>query len=337
MSLKRYYVFIISLSLIFLLILWIGPSNIIGAFKTADWKWLLVALFIHILAVGARSLRWGYIIDKPFDFKNNFIVKTIGLFAGNFSPMRSAGEVMNAVAGKNINKITLHEGLSAGLTERFFDLLIVGSLLVISAVWIENIRFLSILGAFLSLTIVVMIYFVNWREGSGIWIYENLHPFLCKLPLNERYLDSIYLRFKDGLKGMTSYTDSFTNGRNLFIVLFLAIISWLLECIRLYVVFNAFNVEINFTSVIIIFLLANVIGVVSVLPGGIGAIELSLTGLFLLFGVPEALAGSIALADRLVSFWVVSALGLIFSSYYAKDILDEVKEYTFGIKIAKDK
>jgi uncharacterized protein (TIRG00374 family) len=337
MSLKRYYVFIISLSLIFLLILWIGPSNIIGAFKTADWKWLLVALFIHILAVGARSLRWGYIIDKPFDFKNNFIVKTIGLFAGNFSPMRSAGEVMNAVAGKNINKITLHEGLSAGLTERFFDLIIVGLLLVMASIWVENVRFLSIIGAFLSLAIVVMIYFVNWREGVGIWIYEKIHPFLCKLPVNERYLDNIYLRFKDGLRGMTSYTDSFTNGRNLFIVLFLAIISWLLECIRLYVVFYAFNVEINFTSVIIIFLLANFIGVVSILPGGIGAIELTLTGLFLLFGVPEALAGSIALADRLVSFWVVSVLGAIFSSYYAKDIFDEVKEYTLGIQIAKDK
>ena len=82
--------------------------------------------------------RWGYIIDKPYEFKNNFIVKTIGLFAGNFSPMRSAGEVMNAVAGKNINKITLHEGLSAGLTERSFDFLIVGLLLVMAAIWVEK-------------------------------------------------------------------------------------------------------------------------------------------------------------------------------------------------------
>ena len=170
-----------------------------------------------------------------------------------------------------------------------------------------------------------------------MWIYEKIHPILCRLPLNEKFLEGMYSKFKDGIVGMTSYTNSFTTGRNMFLVFFLAIVSWLLECLRLYVVFYAFSVEINFASIVIIFLLANFIGVVSVLPGGIGAIELSLTGLFLLFGVPEALAGSIALADRLVSFWVVSALGLIFSSYYAKDILDEVKEYTLGIKIAKDK
>lgn len=337
MALKRYYVFIISLSLMFLLILWINPVNIINAFKDADWKWLLAALLIHLLVVGIRSLRWGFIIGKPCEFKNNFIVKTIGLFAGNFSPMRSAGEVMNAVAGKNINKITLHKGLSAGLTERFFDLLIVGILLIMASIWVENVRYLSITGAFLSLAILTLIYFINWREGTGIWIYEKIHPFLCRLPVNEKFLEGMYFKFKDGISGMTSYTSSFTTGKNLFVVLFLAVLSWLLECLRLYIVFHAFNVQIGFATVVIIFLLANFVGVVSALPGGIGSIEISLTGLFLLFGVPETLAGSIALADRMVSFWAVSALGLIFSSYYARDILDEVKKYTLGITATRDK
>lgn len=97
---KRFYVFSISIILIILLILWIGPQNIINAFKTASWKWLLVAFLIHLLAVGVRSFRWGFSINKRFEFKNNYIVKTIGLFAGNFSLMRTAGEVLNAVAVK---------------------------------------------------------------------------------------------------------------------------------------------------------------------------------------------------------------------------------------------
>jgi len=101
-----------------------------------------------------------------------------------------------------------------------------------------------------------------------------------------------------------------------FVVGFLAILSWLLEGLRLYVVFYAFNVPVDFALVFIIFLLANFVGVVSALPGGIGSIEISLTGLFLLLGVPEVLAGSMALADRMVSFWAVSALRIIFSSYY---------------------
>ncbi len=270
---KRFYVFSISIILIILLILWIGPQNIINAFKTASWKWLLVALLIHLLAVGVRSFRWGFIINKPFEFKNNYIVKTIGLFAGNFSPMRTAGEVLNAVAGKNINKISLHEGLSAGLTERFFDLLIVGLLLILASIWIEKVRYISVLGAFLSLVIVLLLYFINWREGSSIWIYEKIHPLLSKLPISEDALDNMYLKFTEGLKGMIKYTTTFTTKGNMTFVLLSAVISWLLECLRLYIVFYAFNVEMNFASIVIILLLANVIGVLSLLPGGMGSIE----------------------------------------------------------------
>ena len=334
---KRFYVFIISISLIILLVLWIGPTTIINAFKTASLELLLAALLIHLLVIEVRSLRWGFIINKPFEIKNNYVVKTIGLFAGNFSPMRTAGEVLNAVAGKKINKISLSAGLSAGLTERLFDFLIVAFLLILASVWVENMRFVSILGAIASLVMVSLVYLVNWREDTSVWIYTKIHPLLCKLPVNEKTLDNIYFKFTEGLKGMTRYTNSFTTSKNLVFVLILAFMSWILECLRLYVVFMAFNVQISFTSVIIILILANIVGIASALPGGIGSIEISLTGLFALFGVPTALGGSIALADRLVSFWAVSVLGLIFSAYYARDILGEIKNYTLDMGFLKNK
>jgi len=335
--LKQFYLIIISISLIILIILVIGPSNIINSFRTASLEWILVALLIHLLSNGVKSIRWGFIINKPLEFKNNYIVKTIGLFAGNFSPLRSLGEVMNAVAGKKINKITLHEGLSAGLTERFFDLIIVGVLLLLSSIWIEKIRYLAISGAVLALIGVVILYFINWRESFSIKIYKKIHHILSKLHIDENVLDNIYLKFTEGLKGMTGYTNTFSSNINLSYVLILAMISWLLECLRLYIVIYAFNVEISFVSVIIILLLADIISLISLIPGGIGSFELSLIGLFILFGVPEALAGSIAITDRLVSFWIVSILGIIFSSYYAKGILGEIKNFTLDFGILKKK
>ena len=332
---KRFFIFIISLALIVLLILWIGPQQIVDAFKNANWKLLVLAMIIHLIAVGLRSIRWGFIINKPKEFKNNYVVKTIGLFAGNFSPVRTAGEPVTAIAGKNINKISLSEGLSAGLTERFFDFIIVGLLLLVSCIWLPKIRYLAIIGGTLSLSFVVLIYFVNWRENSSIWLYEKIHPLIEKLPIGEEVVDNFYEKAIKLLKSMAVYTKSFTTYKNLVLVIILSLLSWLVECLRLLVVFYAFNVEINFISVVIIFLLANIIGVVTLLPGGIGSIEISLTGLFVLFGVPEALSGSIALADRLVSFWVVTALGLIFSFYYAKDIFDEIRKFSVDLKISK--
>lgn len=323
---KQFYVLVVSLILIIFLILWIGPNNILKALKTANWRFILLAIFIHLAAVGIRSIRWGFIIKQPTEFKKNYIVKTIGLFAGNFSPMRTAGEVMNAVAGKKINKISLSEGLSAGLTERFFDSLIVGFLLILSALLIVKIRFVAIIGGLLSLGLVFFIYLINWREKSGLWIYKKIHPILSRFSIGEDALDNIYQKFTQGIKRMIEYTHSFSSFNNLAFVCLLSMISWILECIRLYTVFYAFNLKISFVVIIIIFLLANVVGILTALPGGMGSIEISLTGLFVIFGVPGTLAGSVALVDRLVSFWVVTILGIIFSSYYARDILDEIKD-----------
>lgn len=320
-----------SIILVILLILWIGPSNILKALETADWWFILLAAVIHLVVVWIRSVRWGFIINQTTAFKKNFIVKTIGLFAGNLSPMRSAGEVFTAVAGKKINRISLSEGLSAGLTERFFDLAIAGSLLIISGLFLPKIRFIAIAGGALSLTVMFVVYLINWREGSGIWIYDKIHPLLSKLPIRKEMLNNLYNRLTTGLEGIIIYANSFSSYKNLSFVLILSSLSWLLECVRLYTVFYAFHLEINFLAIVIIFLLANVIGVLSALPGGLGSIEISLTGLFVLFGVPSALAGSIALVDRLVSFWLVTALGIVFSALYARDILDEIKNYTIDL------
>jgi uncharacterized protein (TIRG00374 family) len=300
--------------------------------KSANWWLILLAVIIHLITVAVRAFRWGFIIDHPWDFKDNFIVKTIGLFAGNFSPMRTAGEVLTAVAGKKINKITLSEGLSAGLTERFFDGAIVAGLLFLSAMFIPKVRLIAILGGLASFGLIIIIYLINWREDTSLWIYNKIHFIFKFLPISEEYLDKIYHQMTQGLRGMIEYTNSFTSLKNLIIVLVLSAMSWILECIRLYIVFMAFNVEISFVAIIIIFLLANIIGILSALPGGIGSIEISLTGLFLLFGVSSALGGSIAMVDRLASFWVVTAMGIIFSAFYARDILDEVKKYTLNIR-----
>ncbi|BDZ70342.1 UPF0104 family protein [Methanobacterium petrolearium] len=329
---KRHYVFLVSVLLLVLLVIWIGPQKMWDVIKTANIWLILLAVFIHLFVVWIRSLRWGFIINQPWEFKKNFIVKTIGLFAGNITPVRTGGEVLTAVAGKKINQITLSEGLSAGLTERFFDGVIVSSLLVICAFLLPKVRLIAILGGLVSFGLLIIVYLINWREDTSLWIYNRVHSILRFLPISEELVENFYHKFTQGLKGMVEYTKSFSSFTNLLIVFLLSAGSWIFECVRLYVVFMAFDVQINFVAIIIIFLLANIIGMVSALPGGIGSIELSLTGLFLLFGVPSIVGGSIAMVDRLASFWVVTALGLIFSTYYARDILEEIKRYAIGLK-----
>lgn len=332
---KRSFIFIAGLVIIILLILWIGPVNLYDTVKDVDIPYLIGAIIAYLSAILVKSIRWGFIINQPSEFKNNYIVRTIGLLGSNVTPMRTGGIVITALAGKRINKISLHEGLSAGLTERFADLIIVGLLLVISSIFIEKIRFISLAGAGSILITIIVIYLLNWREGSSIWIYEKIHYIVSKLPLNDNLMDNIYHKIVNGLKGMVTYTRSYSNSKNMLIILVLTSISWILECSRLLLVFYAFNVDISMVIVVLILLLANIAGIVSALPGGIGAVEVSLTGLCILFGIPEATAGSIAIVDRFISFWLINILGIAFSLFYAKSILSDIKGYMLNISISK--
>ena len=90
---KKAYFFILSFFLILLVIFWIGPSRIIYSVSRADLLIILMALAVHIMVLAVRGLKWGFIIGQTGRFRVNFIVKTIGLFAGNLSPMRSEGRL----------------------------------------------------------------------------------------------------------------------------------------------------------------------------------------------------------------------------------------------------
>ncbi|MDI9624454.1 MAG: UPF0104 family protein [Methanothermobacter sp.] len=322
---RKFYVFIFSLALLMILIAWIKPSNIIYAFLRVQWPFIILAVIAHLIIVFIRSLRWGFIIDKRGSYVDNFIVKTIGLFAANLSPMRSGGEIISAVAGKKINKIPLSRGLSAGLTERFFDLGIVGGLLIISALFIPMMRLITLIGGSISIILMVIIYLVNWREGIGVKLYDRVHRILEKFPIANRILDSIYDKITKTIINIVVHTKSYSGTKDIIVIFLLSLVSWLMECIRLYLVFLSFGVHKSFFVIVIIFLLANFVGVISMLPGGLGSIEISLTTLLILFQTPVYLAGSIVLMDRIISFWMANFLGLTFTAYYAEEILNDIK------------
>ncbi|HML04457.1 MAG TPA: flippase-like domain-containing protein, partial [Methanobacterium sp.] len=331
-NLRTIYIFIIGAVLLAVLILWAGPVNLYYTIKDINKIYLVAAICAYLLTVFVKSIRWGFIINKPFEFRNNFIVRTIGLLGSNLTPARTGGIALTAIAGVNINKISLHEGLSAGLTERFADLIVVGFLLVISAVFVEKIRLIALIGSLLILITLIVIYLINWRKSSVLWMYGKVHFILSKLPVKESTLDNLYHKAVNGLEGMVNYTRSYSNVKNISVILALTVISWLLECSVLLMVVYAFNIDISMVTVILILLLANIAGIVTALPGGIGAVEISLTGLCIFFGIGEATSASIALVDRFITFWLINLMGLIFVTVYAKGIFGDLKEYMSSIK-----
>lgn len=67
---------------------------------------------------------------------------------------------------------------------------------------------------------------------------------------------------------------------------------------------QAFGVELSYPTVAVVFLAGNALGSAAPTPGGIGAVELALTGALAAFGAPTNPALAAVLLFRLMTFWL---------------------------------
>ncbi|MDR2873649.1 MAG: flippase-like domain-containing protein [Methanobrevibacter sp.] len=330
---KKIYLSLIGIVLIIFMVSLIGIDKIIDAINHSNHHYIILAIIVNLICLVIRSFRWGFIICKLNDFKDNFIVKMIGLFAANITPIRSGGEVFTAVAGKKVNGISLANGLSAGFIERMFDGVIAFLLLFSCNFLISDSNLSSsnqtilIMGTLCSLGFLVFVYLFNWKEGFNVYIYNIIHSIIKFLPISKNFLDRIYSKMTFGLNDMVKYSKEFSTGKNLIGVFLLSLIPWLMECLRLYLILLAFNIHIHFMVVIFIFFMADIIGIVSMLPGGMGSFELVVTKLLTLppYDVSFTIAGTVILVDRLISYWLINLVGIIFTLHYTKDIFESLK------------
>jgi len=91
----------------------------------------------------------------------------------------------------------------------------------------------------------------------------------------------------------------------------IAFLMRILEFIRLWLIFVAIGLVLPPQIVVFAWTFLFVLAMIPWLPGGLGLMEAGGISAFILLGVPQAIAGSGVLVDRLLSFWLVIAIGFI--------------------------
>ena len=102
----------------------------------------------------------------------------------------------------------------------------------------------------------------------------------------------------------------------------LSFIIWIFEILRVYVVFLAFGANVSPVLIGEVFILASFVGMIPLLPGGLGAVD----GIMILFyasaGITASISAAATVVERLISFWMTTFIGLIFLMRYGTSILD---------------
>lgn len=86
----------------------------------------------------------------------------------------------------------------------------------------------------------------------------------------------------------------------------------LTELLTIAVVYYAFGSSVNFGALIIAYAVANIAGLIAILPGGVGVYEGLMTAVLAGAGIPKALALSATLVYRILSMSIFLPIGFIF-------------------------
>jgi putative heme transporter len=154
--------------------------------------------------------------------------------------------------------------------------------------------------------------FLTWITKAINWLVHLFmpnHPQIIKI-------ESAQLAFSEL---HDNYQLIKKNWKELRMPLFYTAIADLTEVAAVYVVYIAFGKFVNFGAVVLAYAVANLAGLISVLPAGIGVYEALMTAILAATGIPASLSIPVTLMYRVVSMFIQLTPGYVLYQKAVKD------------------
>ena len=287
----------------------------------ANTFWLILA----ILATGgtfvASTFNLKQIFKKILKFDFFYFMKVIltGAFFNTVTPSAGiGGEPFKAHYLAEKYKKPKSELLGGVLAEGFFRMVIFFTFVLLSILFVfmfvrisNNLKLILegvLLFIFASSFIVLLTIF---KKSHSNWklFFKKLYWFRFvkkRFETEEAFMN--YARVKAGTF-YYSFKKVIMNKRTFVIGLLYGLGFWFCNFLTAYFLFLAFGYNFNFFLVIIVFSLAQVIGSLAPVPGGIGVVEGSRMLLYTAMGVPFSVALLVAFLQRIIYYFFSLFLG----------------------------
>lgn len=280
----------------FALTLYADMDKLIAAFAGFNWAWAPVILACTLTNYFFRFWKWDYYtraLDMHPGRATNAIIFftafTMAVTPGKF------GEVLKSYLLKRVNGTPISKSAPIVIAERLTDFIGLVLLLILGA-WMFGIARGAVLAFALFFSAVTVL--LAWRRGALAII-----GWMARLPLLRRYAshgadayESMHAMLRPGPLG---------------IAVLLSVVAWFFECLGYWIILHVFDAPPTVLKATFIYAFSTVVGAVSMLPGGLGTTEGSLTGLSQLAGVTRDVAVASTFIIRVATLWFAVLLGIV--------------------------
>jgi len=278
-------------------------QKVITAFSDFSWYLLPILLLLSFLNYFVRFTKWDYycsLINVKIKKKDSLSIFMSGLIM-SITPGK-IGELLKVYLLKEVTKDPISKTAPIIFAERVTDFL---SLLLIAIIGAYTFDYGTGLTLGVSVFFVAVIIIICNKKLSLLLLnsFEKI-GFLKKyiLNLHKAYESSYQLLRPVPLIKMT----------------IVSLISWSFECLGYHLILLNFGFNFGFFWASFSYAFATIAGAVSMLPGGLGITEGSLTLLLVEKGVANNIAVTTTLLVRVVTLWFAVLVGVVSVSLYQK-------------------
>lgn len=267
-----------------------------------DWMLLPLILVGTIINYWLRWLKWDYYLrylklDRNIDRSTSGLIFTAGLVM-SVTPGKM-GEVLKSFLLRQRNGTAISRSAPIVLAERLTDGIAMLLLMGLGLTLYPPARPLFVVLVLLTIAGIVIVQ----RQALALSILR----FVARLPFGQRMaprLETIY-----------TTTAQLLHWRILLVSTLISVVSWGFECVAFFFVLMGVGSDPSWLLLLqatFIFAASTLFGLVSFLPGGLGASEVSSVGLLVaLVGLSASAATTATIVIRFCTLWFGVLLGVI--------------------------
>ena len=281
---NRFFLVIIGAITLYAIFLMITDFSLIAS-KISNFQINYLPIILVVVPLGwlVLFLRWTFLLKNA-----NISIpvrESIKIYLAGFAFVLPAkfGELVKSQIMKTKYDIPYKTTTSLVLTERLYDLA--------GAIAVSFLGLLSIGVGIYIITVALALLIIIFAMISSRSFFNHIINFIGKIKFLQK--------FQQSLSDSYETVRISTRPKIAFIGILTTSIFWLLESLGVYFVLLAFGIDIiDYFSVVSIYASSLILGAASFIPGGLGVLEIGMTGLLLQYGVLISTATALILFTR---------------------------------------
>lgn len=314
-------------ALFFLVFQFVGWNKILSSLRQLNLTFFTLAMVCIFASISLWTVRWNlFIKGRGYDvsFFSLFKYMVVGLAVNNMTPLaKFGGEPVRAYLLKNREGIRMREGFATVMAELSMMFFVLVAMVMLSFILFFLLMSPPSWIIFLLIpfgVIVSLVFFLIRSVYSGgntiirllDWIgrkVERVKPYRGKI---ENVYEEFREAFRRSLKNRRVFTEAFA----------LSISVKVFDIAKFFFLFKALGYGIGVVEIVIVMGLNIVLLSIPATPGSLGVVEGGLISALAFLNVPAQVAAAVVFLDRLVWFWIITAVGGTLGAHYGVSILE---------------